>query len=116
MPKEAEAPPYAGQAVALMEEFQAALVETHGYRKIRVDTWISPDATIAARVGYAGSEWRVNIRHQTHANLVFFTVKFDLSHPLPTVEQLLKATVLRDKPPAAKDMDANHELMLRGAE
>jgi hypothetical protein len=89
------------------------ILEESGYRKIRVDTWVGPKHLMSVRGGYAGGEWRLHIENGTDKP---FTVKFDIHHVLPTVEQLLEATVLRETPPGDHELDARREMTIRGEE
>jgi hypothetical protein len=106
-----------------------SILEESGYRKIRVDTWVGPKNLMSVRVGYAGGEWRLHITDGTlrpdrssriPSREVFktppYVVKFDIHHVLPTVEQLLEATVLREEPPTPDQMDARREMTIRGEE
>lgn len=91
------------------------MLEESGYHKVRVDTWTGPRKLINVRVGYAGGEWRLHITDAARDTRPY-VVKFDIHYPLPTVEQLLEATVLREEGPSPHEMDARREMTIRGEE
>lgn len=105
-------PDQVSKALQVFTDF-IRMLEESGYRKIRVDTWVGPKHLMNVRVGYAGGEWRLHIENDVQKP---FTVKFDIYHALPTVEQLLEATVLRETPPRDDEMDVRREMTIRGEE
>lgn len=61
------------------------------------------------RHGYAGGEFRLQVTRPSGAR---FTVKYDIRRPMPSLGQLIRATV--DGPPPGWAPDANNEMVIRG--
>lgn len=96
----------------LITSYRALLCQA-GYQPARVDTYASPDDSIKIRIGYAGGEWRITTTAPAHASKPW-TVKVNWRYELPSIEQMMAATV--EGFPRGFAFDANREAILRGVE
>lgn len=75
--------------VALLNGYLAALAEL-GYRKRAIDTYVSRDGGHYVRHSYCNGEWSLFCGHRGEGAL---EVRYSIRATIPSVEQLLNATL-----------------------
>lgn len=107
--------------IGLLRGFILLLTESGitkpGFTRRKVNELHRDSDGLRIRYGYAGGEFRLQVTRQPDLcpcgpEGTRFTVKYDIRHPMPTLGQLVRATV--DGPPADWSPDANNEMSIRG--
>jgi hypothetical protein len=99
------------EATGLMAGFLLALAEA-GWTKTRVDTYTNPAGTRTIRHGYASAEWRAHVHAADIAVPDWWVIKWGLTKPLPSLQQVWDETVQREFCPVWRD--ANREVIIGG--